>query len=136
VLEFRVTKYDPALRDASGAFTGDEWTSFDDIGETFSGVTLSGASYRCVEDSYVAAATAFMREAGVKSLVIAGLERGAEARPAFSEAWPWTRSGRRRAPLPAPRRLLVPAGGYRRLHPRRLGLFTCTSASCGHARRP
>jgi hypothetical protein len=25
--ELRVTKFDPALRDARGAFTGDDWTS-------------------------------------------------------------------------------------------------------------
>jgi hypothetical protein len=33
VFEYRVTKYDPTRRDARGAYTREEWTSFGDIGQ-------------------------------------------------------------------------------------------------------
>jgi hypothetical protein len=37
----RVTKYDPALRDERGGFTGDDWTSVSDVGGLFSGRVLT-----------------------------------------------------------------------------------------------
>jgi hypothetical protein len=86
VFEFRVTKYDPALRDAQGAFTGDEWTSFDDIGESFSGVPLTEDGYYRVEDAYVAVATSFMRETGVPTLSVAGLESNTGTPLPFNDA--------------------------------------------------
>ena len=42
---YRVTKYDPVLRDASGAYTGDDWIMFEQIGQTFDGVPLTLATY-------------------------------------------------------------------------------------------
>jgi hypothetical protein len=42
---YRVTKYDPALRTESGAYTGDDWTMFSQIGEAFGGVRLTRATY-------------------------------------------------------------------------------------------
>jgi hypothetical protein len=74
VFEYRVTKYDPALRDSSGAYTRDEWTSVGDVGRSFGGAMLNREEYQRVEDAYVAAALAFLREAGVSSLAVAGLE--------------------------------------------------------------
>jgi hypothetical protein len=84
-LEFRVTKYDPAFRNSGGAYSRDDWTSIDDIGRPFSGVILTEAEYRRAEDAYVAAAVAFMREAGVPSLAVAGLENHADAPLPFSD---------------------------------------------------
>jgi hypothetical protein len=77
VFEFRVTKYDPAHRDARGAYTRDEWTAVCDIGRTFNGVMLTEAEYQRVEDAYAATAIAFMREAGAPSLTVSGLENHA-----------------------------------------------------------
>lgn len=74
VFEFRVTKYDSAHRDRCGAYTRDEWTSFDDIGRAFGGVVLTEPEYQRVEDAYVTAAVAFFREAGIEALSVAGLE--------------------------------------------------------------
>jgi hypothetical protein len=74
LFEFRVTKYDPAYRDRHGAYTRDEWTSVSDIGQAFGGSVLTEAEYRRVEDAYATAAVAFLREAGVPSLAVAGLE--------------------------------------------------------------
>lgn len=39
--EYRITKYNPAFRKSNGAFSKDEWTSYSDVGGTFSGVALS-----------------------------------------------------------------------------------------------
>ena len=75
MLEYRVTKYDPAYRDARGAFTRDEWTSSSDIGRSFAGVVLTEAEYRRVEDAYAAVAVGFLRDAGVVGLVVTDVER-------------------------------------------------------------
>jgi hypothetical protein len=77
VFEFRVTKYDPAHRDAGGAYTRDEWTAVSGVGSAFAGVVLTDVEYRRVEDAYATAAVAFMREAGVLSLTVSGLENHA-----------------------------------------------------------
>jgi hypothetical protein len=84
VFEYRVTKYDPALRDSSGAFLGDDWISIGDIGRSFGGVVLTQARYQEVEDAYVAAALAFLREAGVPTLTVTGLENHGGVPVAFS----------------------------------------------------
>ena len=82
MLDHRITKYDPALRDPHGAYTRDEWTAFSDIGRAFGGVVLTPDAYRRVEDAYVTVALAFLREAGVASLAVAGIEdRGAGPLP-------------------------------------------------------
>lgn len=72
--EYRVTKYNPSFRDASGAYTRDEWTSFNDIGRSFDGVSLTRETYEQVEGAYVAAAVAFLCESSVPHLVVRGLE--------------------------------------------------------------
>jgi hypothetical protein len=72
---WRVTKYDPAVRDSSGAYGQDEWTDYDDIGKTFGGVLLTMSAYMAMEDRYVEVATQFVREAGVSELVAVGVEQ-------------------------------------------------------------
>ncbi len=85
MIELRVTKYDPGLRDGRGAYTRDEWTSASDIGHAFAGVALTEVEYQRVEDAYVAAALAFMREADVSSFVVAGLENSTAAPLSFAD---------------------------------------------------
>jgi hypothetical protein len=85
VFEYRVTKYDPANRDAQGAYTREEWTAVSDIGHAFAGVVLTEPEYQRVEDAYVVAALAFLRESGVRSLIIAGLENHAESPLPYSD---------------------------------------------------
>lgn len=85
VLEYRVTKYDPALRDASGAYKPDEWTSVRDIGASFGGLALAHDEYQQVEDAYVAVALAFLREAEVAALTVGGLENHHSVSMAFGE---------------------------------------------------
>ncbi|OAI50708.1 hypothetical protein AYO44_05415 [Planctomycetaceae bacterium SCGC AG-212-F19] len=85
MFEYRVTKYDAAHRDAQGAYTREEWTAVSDIGRDFAGVVLTESEYQRVEDAYVAAALAFLREAGIQSLNVAGLENHAGLPLSFSE---------------------------------------------------
>jgi hypothetical protein len=84
--EYRVTKYNPAFRDASGVYTRDEWISFDDVGRSFDGVVLTRCEYQLVEDAYVAAAIAFLREAAVPQLTVRGLENAGRRPLPFGEA--------------------------------------------------
>jgi hypothetical protein len=80
---YRVTKYKPALRDVSGAYNPDDWTSHSDIGKSFGGVILTEERYVAIENAYLESATAFLNEAGVRELAVAGLENaGARANPA------------------------------------------------------
>lgn len=72
--EYRVTKYTPAFRDHSGAYTKVEWTMFRQIGQTFSGVLLTSDEYERVEEAYIQAALSFIRESGLLSMRVAGLE--------------------------------------------------------------
>jgi hypothetical protein len=72
--QYRVTKYDPVFRDQSDAFTKAEWTSFKDIGQTYSGVLLTTEEYERVEDAYVRTALMFFNEGGLSSIKVSGLE--------------------------------------------------------------
>jgi hypothetical protein len=74
VFEFRVTKYNPVHRDRRGSYLRDEWISVDDIGRVFAGVVLTHDAYQRIEDAYAVTAVGFMREAGVESLTVMGLE--------------------------------------------------------------
>lgn len=82
---YRVTKYDPQFRDATGAYTRDEWISASDVGSAFDGVLLTREEYLRVESAYVDAALSFLREAGVDSLTVNGLENSARHELPFGE---------------------------------------------------
>jgi hypothetical protein len=74
VKEYRVTKYDPALRGRNGEYKGDDWIMFSQIGQTFSGVALTEQEYKRVENAYVKVALAFLSESGIAALRVVGLE--------------------------------------------------------------
>jgi hypothetical protein len=74
MIEYRVTKYDPALRDAHGAYIADEWILFKQIGSVFGGVVLTEGEYLRVEQAYINSAIAFIREGGLNSLTVEGIE--------------------------------------------------------------
>ncbi|MFF3667742.1 hypothetical protein [Microtetraspora malaysiensis] len=63
-----MTKYDPRLRDASGAFVGDDWTSICEIGQTFDGRVLTRRRYEQVESAYLMAVELFAQESGPGSV--------------------------------------------------------------------
>jgi hypothetical protein len=75
MIEYRVTKYNPAMRDARGAYIADEWTSVTDVGREFGGKVLTDEEYQLVEQAYITSAFAFLREGGLSSLKIKGLEK-------------------------------------------------------------
>ena len=85
MIEYRVTKYDPALRDANGAYLADEWILFKQIGSTFGGVVLTEAEYLSVERAYINSATAFLREGGIDSLTVEGIENHKKLALEFGE---------------------------------------------------
>jgi hypothetical protein len=74
VYEYRVTKYNPKLRDVRGHYLRDDWTMLREVGESFSGVVLTVEEYGRVEMAYVTSAIAFLREAGLLSMTVADLE--------------------------------------------------------------
>jgi hypothetical protein len=74
MFEYRVTKYNPAHRNDSGAYLLDDWTSYGDIGKPFGGVILSVDEYNRVEDAYVELALAFLRESATDAPFISELQ--------------------------------------------------------------
>lgn len=72
---FRVTKYNPQLRDADGAYLRSEWTAVSDIGRAFEGRILQAKEYLRVESSYVSAVRIFLATSGVTWLRVTELER-------------------------------------------------------------
>lgn len=74
MVEYRVSKYDPALRDEAGAFQGDDWTAISDIGRSFAGKVLTSEEYHRVETAYVSVALAFLKEGGIESVRVEQLE--------------------------------------------------------------
>jgi hypothetical protein len=73
---YRITKYQPALRDEHGAFRGDDWTSVSDIGAAFNDRKLTTSEYLAVEAAHLVAVTAFAEESGVDSLRVEALNFG------------------------------------------------------------
>jgi hypothetical protein len=85
MIQFRVTKYDPAFRDPNGAYHRDDWTSVSDIGQSFEGTLLTNAEYERVESAYIASALAFLRESGISCLTVRGLEYHGDASLPFGD---------------------------------------------------
>jgi hypothetical protein len=71
---YRVTKYDPALRDDRGAYTGNDWTMFDQIGETFDGVRLTLSTYLDVEARHLVTMASFLEESGTSFVMAEDVE--------------------------------------------------------------
>ena len=83
MFEYRVTKYNPAVRSEGGRYT--EWTSISDIGATFDGQVLTQSAYEEVEAAYIGVATAFLREAEAGSVSIRGLEDRKDKGASYAE---------------------------------------------------
>ena len=83
--EYRVTKYNPAFRTPEGTYTREEWISVRDVGGLFAGIVLTREDYERVESAYVASALSFLREAGLSSLTVRGLENHQKQPLTFGE---------------------------------------------------
>ena len=53
MFQYRVSKYNPELRDENQAYAKEEWTSYSDIGKEFSDGVLSEKEYLKVEKEYI-----------------------------------------------------------------------------------
>jgi hypothetical protein len=73
---WRVTRYDPARRDARGVFPAGDWTSIADVGAVFEGVELNSHEYERVETAYADSFGAFAEDSGVTELEVRSLECG------------------------------------------------------------
>lgn len=72
---WRLSKYDPALRDHAGNFLGNDWTSFSDIGKSFDGKVLDVATYLEVENAYVESIVSFFDAVRIEDLYLEQFER-------------------------------------------------------------
>lgn len=76
--QWRVTKYNPQMRDAEGRYLAEDWTSVSDVGKEIGGVVVSFSDYRQTEDLYVEAVVDFMIETGIDSLQVVDIEENLE----------------------------------------------------------
>ena len=76
---WRVTRYDPALRDGQGLYPLGDWSCLSDVGQVFNGRQLTYEDYAVSETAYTNAAVAFLTDAGVDALRLVYLDRCVEA---------------------------------------------------------
>ncbi len=89
MIGWRVTRYDPARRDAQGRYVHPDWTSIADVGRSFGGEVLTFGAYLRVESAYVDTVVAFHAEQGSPALFARAVEPGPPAPPALrGEALP------------------------------------------------
>lgn len=87
---YRVTKYDPQVRDARGRYVAEDWTSISDVGKYFDGEEFTQATYLAVEGNYLAAIGLFARDSDVQRLRICDLELGSGVDvPEYARAGNW-----------------------------------------------
>lgn len=67
---WRITKYNPAIRNEYGWYLKDEWIAVSDIGRTFEGVKLDEQTYLKTEAAYVNAILSIMSEINENELTI------------------------------------------------------------------
>lgn len=73
-LSYRITKYNPELRDEWGSYLKEEWTSASDVGKQFSDEKLSVTTYLATEKAYVDSAISVWKLAQCPPLRVSGLE--------------------------------------------------------------
>jgi hypothetical protein len=71
---WRITKYDPTLRNMHGNYLGNDWTSFSDIGKFYAGKQVTYEDYLSWESAYAYSVLYFLSEAGLSSLCVVELE--------------------------------------------------------------
>ena len=74
MVSWRLSKYNPAQRDARGRYLSDDWTSVSDIGGTYGGQLLTPARYLETETAYVESILVLMREFDLQSLGVLALD--------------------------------------------------------------
>jgi len=72
--QWRITKYNPAYRNAEGHYLRDEWTSASDIGKSFHGEILTLDDYLQVENAYVDTVMKFLEVYQIENVRLIHLE--------------------------------------------------------------
>ncbi len=72
---WRITKYNPSLRDPQGNFLDNEWISYSDIGKFYDDKQFTRKDYLVIEDAYVNAVIEFMNYLKISSLRVVALEK-------------------------------------------------------------
>ncbi len=72
---FRITKYNPLLRDNTGKYLKDEWTSFSDVGKYFNGTLFDIYEYYEIESKYVRAIQILLEGNCVDTIRVSNLEK-------------------------------------------------------------
>lgn len=76
--QYRITKYNPVLRNENGEYISEEWISPWQIGKTFSDKLFTIKEYLQVEKAYIDTVLSFLKECKLKSLRVIQLERNNE----------------------------------------------------------
>jgi hypothetical protein len=71
---WRITKYNPALRNLQGHYLAEDWIAISDIGRFFTGKQLTYEDYFSCESAYASSVLSFLSEAGLSSLRVTELE--------------------------------------------------------------
>lgn len=75
IYQWQVTKYNPDYRNENGHYTlAQEWTCPSEIGNFIEGKVFTLKEYLSIESAYVKAIVNFMKDSGIDSLRIIGLE--------------------------------------------------------------
>jgi len=77
MISYRITKYDPRLRDKQGSYEPDEWTSVLDIGKQYPSGILNVRDYLSTEDLYVDSVLYLWQLAKCPALFVTSLESNA-----------------------------------------------------------
>ncbi len=72
---YRITKYDPKLRNEKGWYTKDEWTDFSCVGHSFGGELCTLENYEYVEALHIDAVLLFMDSMNLDYLKCIGVEK-------------------------------------------------------------
>lgn len=72
--QYRLTKYDPAFRDATGAYTRDEWTFFAQVGTCVCDKVVTLEAYEAKEAAYIQVVCTLVDAASVGPFVVSDLE--------------------------------------------------------------
>jgi hypothetical protein len=76
MFDYRITKYDPRLRNELGYFSDlPDWTSNADIGKTFNGAILNTSEYLLKESLYIAAIERIFELCRVDSFTVSSAKR-------------------------------------------------------------
>ena len=74
-IRYRITKYDPALRDEQGRYLPKHWTSVSDLGNPAYTPILTLPAYLATETAYVSAIQEGIRQVGCQQLVVTQAEK-------------------------------------------------------------